>query len=75
MFGRKPGYISDSNSIVRVEFARLRKKLEQYYYSEGAGESWRIVFPKGSYAPEFVQKEAAAAPAFVNSLNCCDWHQ
>jgi hypothetical protein len=31
IFGRKPGYDSEANSIVRVEFARLRKKLEQYY--------------------------------------------
>src|ERR1700746_2930406 len=38
VLGRKPGYDSDSNSIVRVEFARLRKKLEQYYQSEGAHE-------------------------------------
>jgi hypothetical protein len=28
VFGRKPGYDSDANSIVRVEFARLRKKLQ-----------------------------------------------
>lgn len=68
VFGRKPGYDSDANSIVRVEFARLRKKLEQYYGGEGAREGWRIVFPKGSYAPEFVQKEAAAAPAFAGSV-------
>ena len=48
VFGRKPGYDSDANSIVRVGFARLRKKLEQYYDGEGACEPWRIVFPKGS---------------------------
>ena len=48
VFGRKPGYDSDANSIVRVEFGRLRKKLEQYYDGEGARESWRILFPKGS---------------------------
>src|SRR5262244_2248443 len=53
VFGRKPGYDSDANSIVRVEFARLRKKLEDYYGAEGAGESWRVAFPKGGYAPEF----------------------
>src|SRR5262249_44522843 len=62
VFGRKPGYDSDANSIVRVEFARLRKKLEQYYQGEGAREGWRILFPKGSYAPEFVRTEPGAAP-------------
>src|SRR5262252_3349813 len=65
VFGRKPGYDSDANSIVRVEFARLRKKLEQYYEGQGARESWRILFSKGSYAPEFVRKEQVTAPAFA----------
>ena len=53
VFGRKPGYDSGANSIVRVEFARLRRKLQQYYESEGASEPVRITFPKGSYVPEF----------------------
>jgi len=68
IFGRKPGYDSETNSIVRVEFARLRKKLEQYYESEGATETLRIVFPKGSYAPEFVRPDRAAETAFAGSV-------
>src|SRR6266849_884481 len=68
VFGRKPGFDSDANSIVRVEFARLRKKLEQYHHAEGAHERWRILFPKGSYAPEFVRVESAAATAFAGSV-------
>jgi TolB-like protein len=68
IFGRKPGYDSEANSIVRVEFARLRKKLEQYYEKEGATESLRIVFPKGSYAPEFVRPDRAAEAAFAGSV-------
>jgi adenylate cyclase len=68
VFGRKPGYDSDANSIVRVEFARLRKKLEQYYQGEGAREGWRILFPKGSYAPEFVRTQPEAARSFVRSV-------
>jgi hypothetical protein len=68
VFGRKPGYDSDANSIVRVEFARLRKKLEQYYQAEGAHEHWRILFPKGSYAPEFVRTESAPPTAFASGV-------
>src|SRR5215470_15593720 len=68
VFARKPGYDSDANSIVRVEFARLRKKLEEYYKGEGVRESWRILFPKGSYAPEFVRTEPGAAPTFEGSV-------
>jgi serine/threonine-protein kinase len=68
VFGRKPGYDSDADSIVRVEFSRLRKKLEQYYEGEGARERWRILFPKGSYAPEFVRMEPGATPTFAGSV-------
>jgi hypothetical protein len=68
IFGRKPGYDSELNSIVRVEFARLRKKLEQYYEKEGGAEPLRIVFPKGSYAPGFVRPEQAAEAAFAGSV-------
>src|SRR5260370_11609252 len=68
VFGRKPGYDSDAKSIVRVEFARLRKKLEQYYEGEGSHESWRILFPKGSYGLEFVRAECAASTAFAGSV-------
>src|SRR5262249_31879952 len=35
----------------------------------GAGECWRIVFPKGTYAPEFVpSSEPAASPPFAGSV-------
>ena len=68
VFGRKPGYDSGANSIVRVEFARLRRKLQQYYETEGASEILRIVFPKGSYAPEFVRAGGPAEPTFAGSV-------
>jgi adenylate cyclase len=68
IFGRKPGYDSDANSIVRVEFARLRKKLEQYYETDGANEALRIVFPKGTYTPEFAPTNQPAQPTFAGSI-------
>jgi tetratricopeptide (TPR) repeat protein len=68
VFGRAPGYNSDSNSIVRVEFARLRKKLEEYYGSEGANDPVRIVYPRGSYNPEFRAKDAAAPTSFEGGV-------
>ncbi|MDE3105474.1 MAG: tetratricopeptide repeat protein [Acidobacteriota bacterium] len=68
VFGRKPGYDSVASSIVRVEFARLRKKLEQYYESEGASETVRLVFPRGTYAPEFIRKDQPAESAFAGSV-------
>ena len=58
VFGRKPGYDSGANSIVRVEFARLRKKLQQYYETEGAEELLRVVFPKAAMRPNSCGREA-----------------
>ena len=53
VFGRKPDFDPQSNSTVRVEFARLRKKLDHYYQHEGHSDPIRITYSKGSYVPEF----------------------
>ena len=68
VFGRAPGYDSAANSIVRVEFARLRKKLEEYYGSEGINDSVRIIYRRGSYNPEFVPKDEVATTTFEGSV-------
>ena len=46
VFGRKPGYDSDADSIVRVEFSRLRKKLEQYYEAKAPAKDGESFFPR-----------------------------
>lgn len=71
VFGRKAGYDSQASSVVRVEFARLRKKLEKYYATEGRGESIRIGYLKGSYVPEFRWQQTrtgSSEPARAGSL-------
>jgi hypothetical protein len=50
VFGRKPGYDSDANSI--VQFGRLRKKLEQYYEADGANEKLRSFSPGEAMLPD-----------------------
>jgi TolB-like protein/Tfp pilus assembly protein PilF len=49
--------------IVRIEAARLRDKLREYYETEGQSDAIRIDLPKGTYAPhiEFRQVEALDA--------------
>jgi len=47
------------DAIVRVEVHRLRKKLREYYETEGSGRALRIVIPLGRYAPEFVPASQA----------------
>ena len=39
------------NSIVRVDAARLRSKLREYYETEGEVDVIRIEIPKGTYIP------------------------
>lgn len=42
-----------TDPIVRVEAARLRRRLDDYYAGSGGSDFIRIAIPKGSYAPEF----------------------
>ena len=53
VFGRKPGYDSSAETIVRVQVSQLRKKLQQHFNAEGAEEPVLIDLPKGSYTPVF----------------------
>lgn len=51
VFGRKPSFDPRFDSIVRVQAARLREKLEKYYATEGGSDTIRIAIPKGAYVP------------------------
>jgi serine/threonine-protein kinase len=58
VFGRKPGYDSRQDSVVRTEAAKLRARLSQYYAGDGAADPVVIELPKGGYTPVFRQAEA-----------------
>jgi hypothetical protein len=51
--GRRPDFDPKADSIVRIQMQRLRKRLEEYYSDEGAGDPLRIVVPAGHYVPVF----------------------
>jgi hypothetical protein len=53
VFGRPSSFDQDSDSIVRVQANRLRKRLAEYYGSEGAGHTLQIAIPIGQYVPVF----------------------
>jgi TolB-like protein/Tfp pilus assembly protein PilF len=53
LFGRKGGYDPKVDSIVRVVASHVRRRLEQYYQTEGAADALRIVLPRGGYEPTF----------------------
>jgi len=52
--GRRPDFDPQQDSIVRVEAHRVRKRLHEYYESEGAGHLLHLVLPQGSYLPQFI---------------------
>ena len=41
------------DALVRIETGRLRRALQRYYGTVGAGDPVVIEVPKGSYAPTF----------------------
>jgi hypothetical protein len=53
VFGRKPGYDSSADSIVRSHALRLRHRLEFYFSTDGAIEPLHIEIPRGGYVPRF----------------------
>ena len=55
--GRPANFDQRSDSIVRVEAHRLRKRLREYYEGEGANHAIQIEIPPGQYAPRFVYRE------------------
>jgi Malectin domain len=61
VFGRRDSFDQDTDSIVRVQANRLRKRLAEYYRSEGAGHSLQIVIPVGQYVPRFEPKTRATS--------------
>ena len=58
---------STTDSIVRVEAARVRQKLDRYYADEGAGTTLRIEMVAGNYRPRFVDHAAAAVASSLSS--------
>lgn len=58
VFHRGPDFNQETDSIVRVEANRLRKRLSEYYAGEGASHRLRIVIPLGQYVPDFVPAES-----------------
>jgi hypothetical protein len=56
VFNRSPSFDQATDSIVRVEVFRLRKKLREFYDGEGADQPIEIVVATGHYRPEFVDR-------------------
>jgi hypothetical protein len=68
VFGRPADYDTAADNIVRVHASMLRKRLDQYFTSEGAHEAIVLEIPKGNYAPVFRERPEPDAPAPVPPL-------
>ena len=61
VFDRPETFDPVADPIVRIEAARLRDKLREYYEADGDGEPIHIDLPKGSYAPHIEFRESVAS--------------
>lgn len=53
VFGRAPRYDTMADNIVRVHASMLRKRLAEYFRTEGRDEEYIVEIPRGNYAPVF----------------------
>jgi hypothetical protein len=53
IFGRAADYDTNTDPIVRVTAAEIRKRIELYYQDPKHSPEIRIYLPSGSYAPQF----------------------
>jgi adenylate cyclase len=69
VFDRGQGYDPRTDSIVRVEARRLRKKLRTYYEGEGLLDKVVIELHPGKYVPSFSRGAVATAPEGEKGLD------
>lgn len=69
VFGRDADFDPVADSIVRVEVARLRSKLIEYYAGDGRQDALQFELPKGGYTPliHFVRAESQPAATASDS--------
>lgn len=63
VFGRGSSADLGDDSVVRVGAREVRKRLAQYYATDGAADALRIDLPAGSYVPTFQCPQNPAPPA------------
>jgi len=69
VLGRRPDFNSNEDNIVRVQLRHLRKKLEDYFSTEGLEEQLILVIPKGTYVPHFEPRSSQPAQQPVVRAN------
>jgi hypothetical protein len=62
-FGKGESFDSTHDSLVRVQAREARRRLREYYQSEGSGSALVLDIPLGSYAPVFSPATNNTRPA------------
>ncbi len=60
VLGRDADFDPSADAVVRVEARRLRSRLIEYYYEDGAEDRIRFELPKGHYIPKISLKAPKA---------------
>lgn len=75
VFGRDAAtFDRESDPVVRIEAAKLRRKLKSYYLTAGQDDPIRIDIPKGGYAPTFTC-HADEMPTRTPPASIAPWHR
>ena len=59
---RREGFDSQSDPIVRVTARTLRKRLDEFYRTEGRAHPVQLVLPTGQYVPRFLRSDGLVRP-------------
>lgn len=62
VFGRDASFDPQTDPIVRIEAAQIRRALEHYYATAGLKDPVVITIPKGAYVPLFTARASEAPP-------------
>jgi hypothetical protein len=57
-FGKGPDFDPSQDSLVRVQAREVRRRLREYYQSEGKGSTIVLDIPLGHYVPDFTPVES-----------------
>jgi TolB-like protein len=63
VFDRPETFDPTTDPLVRIEAARLREKLREYYDTDGLADPVRIDLPKGTYTPHIAFRSEASSIA------------
>jgi hypothetical protein len=67
VFGRPANYDRSQDNIVRVNATELRKRIDQYFLTEGAHETVVMEIPRGGYRPVFRRRSPAVPVALART--------